>query len=166
VKTSQRTMTSVVSVIGAALCMSLAATVVAVSLVACTNRAHRAEDTGAAERHSADTVVSKREMQDTAIIHHDTTITSTPSRMPTVRPGATSVARNALLKAMSAMNPKYTAIMIAVSSIATFQRARARTRTSSWDSVTEPPPGWLAGARRYVIVSAVATPHAYAPSRA
>jgi uncharacterized lipoprotein NlpE involved in copper resistance len=54
----------------------LAATVVAVSLVACTNRAHRAEDTGAAERHSADTVVSKREMQDTAIIHHDTTITS------------------------------------------------------------------------------------------
>jgi uncharacterized lipoprotein NlpE involved in copper resistance len=55
----------------------LAATIVVVSLVACTNRAHRAErDTGAAERHSADTVVSKREMQDTAIIHHDTTITS------------------------------------------------------------------------------------------
>ena len=52
----------------------LAVTIVAVSLVACTNRAER--DTGAAERHSADTVVSKREMQDTAIIHHDTTITS------------------------------------------------------------------------------------------
>ena len=54
----------------------LAAAIVATSLVACTNRAHRAEDTGAAERHSADTVVSKREMQDTAIVHHDTTITT------------------------------------------------------------------------------------------
>jgi hypothetical protein len=55
----------------------LAAAVVATSLVACTNREHRADrDTGAADRHSADTVVSKREMQDTAIIRHDTTITN------------------------------------------------------------------------------------------
>ena len=55
----------------------LAAAVVAVSLVACTNRANRADrDTGAAERHSADTIVAKREMQDTAIVHHDTTIST------------------------------------------------------------------------------------------
>jgi hypothetical protein len=55
----------------------LVAALVAVSLIACTNRANRTDrDTGAAERHTADTIVSKREMQDTAIVHHDTTISS------------------------------------------------------------------------------------------
>jgi hypothetical protein len=50
----------------------LAAAITIVSLVACTRRTDR--ETGAAERHSADTVVTKREMRDTGIIRHDTNI--------------------------------------------------------------------------------------------
>jgi hypothetical protein len=42
------------------------------ALVACTERRDREPAT--AERHSADTVVTKREMRDTGIIRHDTTI--------------------------------------------------------------------------------------------
>jgi hypothetical protein len=49
--------------------------------------------------------------------------------MPRVSPGATRVASSGLSKAMSAMNPKYTAIMITVNRIAILQRARARART-------------------------------------
>jgi hypothetical protein len=41
------------------------------------------------------------------------------------------VASNGLSKAMSAMNPKYTAIMIAVRRIAILQRVRASARTAS-----------------------------------
>ena len=51
---------------------TLAVAIVALSLVACTQRTDR--EPASAERHSADTVVTKREMQDTGIIRHDTTI--------------------------------------------------------------------------------------------
>jgi hypothetical protein len=46
--------------------------IVILSLVACTNRTDREPET--AERHSADTVVTKREVQDTGIIRYDTAI--------------------------------------------------------------------------------------------
>jgi hypothetical protein len=51
---------------------SLAVGMVVLSLVACTPRTGR--EPAAAERHSADTVVTKREMQDTGIIRHDTVV--------------------------------------------------------------------------------------------
>jgi hypothetical protein len=51
---------------------TLAVGIAVLSLVACTKRTDREPAT--AERHSADTVVVKREMQDTGIIRHDTTI--------------------------------------------------------------------------------------------
>jgi len=51
---------------------TLAIVIVVLTFVACTERRDREPAT--AERHSADTVVTKREMQDTGIIRHDTTI--------------------------------------------------------------------------------------------
>jgi hypothetical protein len=51
---------------------TLAVAIVALSLVACAERRDR--DSATADRHSADTVVTKREMRDTGIIRHDTTI--------------------------------------------------------------------------------------------
>jgi hypothetical protein len=46
-------------------------------LAACERRANRAEtETGDAYRHSADTMVVNRQVQDTAIVRHDTTITT------------------------------------------------------------------------------------------
>lgn len=51
---------------------TLAVAIVALSLAACTQRTDR--EPASAGRHSADTVVTKREMQDTGIIRHDTTI--------------------------------------------------------------------------------------------
>jgi hypothetical protein len=50
----------------------VAVAIVVLSLVACTERRDREPAT--AERRSADTVVTKREMRDTGIIRHDTTI--------------------------------------------------------------------------------------------
>jgi len=44
------------------------------ALVACESKRERASETGT--RTSADTVVVEREMRDTAIIRHDTTITA------------------------------------------------------------------------------------------
>jgi hypothetical protein len=52
----------------------LAAAVVVLSAVACNRPADR--EPANAVRHSADTVVTKREMRDTGIIRHDTTISS------------------------------------------------------------------------------------------
>jgi hypothetical protein len=43
-------------------------------LVACESKREKADETGT--RSSADTVVVEREMRDTAIIRHDTTITT------------------------------------------------------------------------------------------
>jgi hypothetical protein len=51
---------------------TLAVGIVVLSFAACTKRPDREPTT--AERHSADTVVTKREMRDTGIIRHDTTI--------------------------------------------------------------------------------------------
>jgi hypothetical protein len=51
---------------------TLAVGIVILSVVACTKRTDR--ESGTAVRHSADTVVTKREMQDTGIIRHDTAI--------------------------------------------------------------------------------------------
>ena len=47
---------------------------IALSLVACTKPANR--ETGAAERMSADTIVTKQQVQDTAVVRHDTNVTS------------------------------------------------------------------------------------------
>jgi hypothetical protein len=52
----------------------VAGAIAVLSLVACTKPRDREPAT--AERHSADTVVTKREMQDTGIIRHDTAIVS------------------------------------------------------------------------------------------
>ncbi len=38
------------------------------------NRPETDRDTAAGDRHSADTVVTKRQMQDTAIVTHDTVV--------------------------------------------------------------------------------------------
>lgn len=51
----------------------LAVCVAVAAVTACQRRAGEA-DTG--NRRAADTVVTKRELQDTAIIHHDTTIST------------------------------------------------------------------------------------------
>ena len=45
-----------------------------VGVGACTKRSDRTVDTGA--RQSADTMVTKRTMQDTAIIQHDTSVST------------------------------------------------------------------------------------------
>ena len=45
---------------------------------ACTRRADRTVDTGS--RQSADTLVTKRTMQDTAIVRHDTTVSTDTTR--------------------------------------------------------------------------------------
>jgi hypothetical protein len=50
------------------------AIIVVLSAVACNRPADR--EPANAVRHSADTVVTKREMRDTGIIRHDTTISS------------------------------------------------------------------------------------------
>jgi hypothetical protein len=61
----------------AAACLAL------LTLVACEKR-HDTDETGA--RHSADTVVTKREMQDTAVISHDTTISTDTTHKRGTRP--------------------------------------------------------------------------------
>src|SRR5687768_15196792 len=55
----------------------------------------------------------------------------TPSRIPTLRPGAIRRASSGLLKAISEMNPKYRITIRIVSVIAIFHRAAARV----WRSV-------------------------------
>ncbi len=52
----------------------VAASMILVFVGACTKREGRTLDTGA--RQSADTMVTKRTMQDTAIVQHDTTVSS------------------------------------------------------------------------------------------
>lgn len=52
----------------------LAAVSVVLSAVACNRPADR--EPANAVRHSADTVVTKREMRDTGVIRHDTTVSS------------------------------------------------------------------------------------------
>ena len=61
----------------AAVCLAL------LSVVAC-NKRHADDETGS--RGSADTVVTKREMQDTAVIRHDTTISTDTTRKRGDRP--------------------------------------------------------------------------------
>jgi hypothetical protein len=62
----------------------LAAGIAVLTLAACNKPADR--DSGSAIRHSADTIVSKREMQDTAIIRHDTTIVNDTTHRRGKRP--------------------------------------------------------------------------------
>ena len=52
--------------------------------VACNPRRGTNDETG--NRSSADTVVTKREMQDTAVIRHDTTISTDTTRMRGQKP--------------------------------------------------------------------------------
>ena len=61
------------------------------SLTACTKRADREPIDG--ERHSADTVVTKREMQDTGIIRHDTTIATDTIHKRGTRPVKTDTVK-------------------------------------------------------------------------
>jgi hypothetical protein len=69
----------------------LAVAIVVLSSVACTRRTDR--ESGAAERHSADTVVTKREMQDTGIIRHDTTIVNDTTHKRGTRPVKTDTVK-------------------------------------------------------------------------
>jgi hypothetical protein len=65
----------------------VAACVTVALLGACEKRP--ANDTGAASRESADTMVTKREMRDTAIITHDTTVKSDTIHKRGTRPEKT-----------------------------------------------------------------------------
>jgi len=47
---------------------------IALSLVACTKPANR--ETGAADRMSADTIVTKQQVKDTAVVRHDTSVST------------------------------------------------------------------------------------------
>ncbi len=61
-----------------ALCLAL------LTVVACEKRPGTREETG--NRGSADTVVTKREMQDTAVISHDTTVSTDTTHMRGQKP--------------------------------------------------------------------------------
>lgn len=54
---------------------------VVLTLSACEKRAGNATTDETGSRTSADTVVTKREMQDTAVISHDTTVSTDTSKM-------------------------------------------------------------------------------------
>ena len=61
-----------------------AASMLLVFVGACTKRTDRTVDTGA--RQSADTMLTKRTMQDTAIIQHDTSVSTDTIRKRGSRP--------------------------------------------------------------------------------
>ena len=63
----------------------------AVTLAACDRGADR--DTGAAYRQASDTTVTKREMRDTTIVRHDTTISADTVRKHGTRPVRTDTVR-------------------------------------------------------------------------
>jgi hypothetical protein len=73
--------------------MKLVATLstMAVLLAACDKPADR--DTGAAYRQGSDTTVTKREMRDTTIVRHDTTISADTVRKHGTRPVKTDTVR-------------------------------------------------------------------------
>ena len=62
----------------AAVCLAL------LTVAACDKRHARDDETGS--HGSADTVVTKREMQDTAIIRHDTTVSTDTTHMRGTKP--------------------------------------------------------------------------------
>lgn len=64
---------------------------IAVMLTACDRAADR--ETGAAYRQSSDTTVTKREMRDTMIVRHDTTISADTVRKHGTRPVKTDTVR-------------------------------------------------------------------------
>ncbi len=68
-----------------------AACLAVLTFSACDKR-HDDAETGA--RTSADTVVTKREMQDTAVITHDTTISTDTTRKAGTRPVDTDTVEN------------------------------------------------------------------------
>lgn len=68
-----------------AVCLAVA------SVSACERRAAADADSGS--RHSADTVVTKRELQDTSIIRHDTTISTDTVKKRGARPVKTDTIR-------------------------------------------------------------------------
>jgi hypothetical protein len=70
---------------------ALACGILALALTGCTKRADR--EPANAERRSADTVVVKREMRDTGIIRHDTTISTDTIRKRGTRPVKTDTVK-------------------------------------------------------------------------
>ena len=70
---------------------SVAACAMLAALAACQKPADR--DTGAGYRAASDTTVTKREMHDTTIVHHDTSISVDTVRKRGTRPVKTDTIR-------------------------------------------------------------------------